>query len=293
MTQQDRTTLKSFFHEGALPSAEHYRDLIDSAVNQVEDGFDKTPVNGLKLTSVGDNARLMSLYEGLGEDVPTWTLDHGAGISKGSLHFMPVHPSAGATIPATDAKPGQTTNEDLTPPTDLPTGMTLTSMGYVGINAPEPAFMLDVAGPMRMSGRSGMASPGIASAAADGKWKPITGAMTGCQILEVTAGIGEKAGNGRYSLVHAIAMNAFHPRNPVLNWLFRRRHIKAQTAVYDSYADRLRLKWEATDKPHHYRLMIKANAKFGNRRIRYQITRLWFDPRMLDAAPRPEDKVET
>lgn len=41
MTKKDRTTLKAFFRDGALPTAEHYRDLIDSGVNQIEDGYAK------------------------------------------------------------------------------------------------------------------------------------------------------------------------------------------------------------------------------------------------------------
>ncbi|MCY4180867.1 MAG: hypothetical protein OXD48_11460, partial [Litoreibacter sp.] len=66
MSKRDRTTLKSFFSNGALPTAKEYRDLIDSSVNQVEDGFDKTEKDGLKLFSVGGSLRVMSLYQGLG-----------------------------------------------------------------------------------------------------------------------------------------------------------------------------------------------------------------------------------
>lgn len=64
MTKQDRPTLKSFFRNGALPTAEHYRDLIDSSVNQVEDGFSKTVPDGLRLHSAGSSLRVLSLYQG-------------------------------------------------------------------------------------------------------------------------------------------------------------------------------------------------------------------------------------
>ncbi|MEP0049514.1 MAG: hypothetical protein ABJE87_17215, partial [Roseobacter sp.] len=89
---------------------------------------------------------------------------------------------------------------------------------------------------------------------------------------------------GRYSMVHAIAMNAFHPRNPVLNWLFRRRAIKTQTAMYGSYADRIKLRWVPDAQQHHFRLQLRTNANFGEGKVvRYYLTQLWFDSLMASA----------
>lgn len=261
MTKQDRTTLKSFFRDGALPTAREYRDLIDSSVNQVEDGFSKTPSEGLQLNSVGTSLRVMSLYKGLGAPRPSWVMEHGK--LEGTLNLRP--------------EPGIMADPDA--PHGL--GLSLTADGRAGINTQAPDWRLDVDGVARMGGRTGVTSPDIPHVPADGKWHDITPDITGCQAFEVMAGVGGTPRTGRYSLLHAVAMNAFHPRNPILNWLFKRRSIKAQTAVYGSYADRLKLRWVAGEGRHFFKLQIRSNARFGKGMvIRYGLTRLWFDTTM-------------
>ena len=274
MSKQDRTTLKSFFRGGALPTAEHYRDMIDSAVNQVDDGFDKTTADGLKLSSVGSSPRLMSLYRGLGTREPSWTVEHGQ--APGQLHLRQGVGAEGLSLEEREHGPG-------------PAALTLTRDGRTGLGHEDPAWRLDVAGTARMAGRIGVASPGVEHVPADGRWHDITPSITGCQAFEVMAGTGGDRAQGRYALLHAIAMNAFHPRNAILNWLFRRRPIRSQTAVYGSYADRLQLRWVATEPRHHFKLQLRAAASYGEGKvIRYYLTRLWFDSLMEGARGGPD-----
>jgi len=272
VTKQDRTTLKSFFREGALPSAENFRDLIDSSVNQVEDGYSKTPAGGLELNSIGTSLRVLSLYQGLSSPLPSWVVEHGdtdQGQDPGALHFRPMW---GAQA----AEPGAAAT--------LSSGLSLTRDGRTGVNVADPRWRLDVGGVARMAGRIGVTSARIPHVPADGDWYDITPSLTGCQAFEVMAGAGGEVNQGRYALLHAIAMNAFHPRNPIVNWLFGRRRIRSQTAVYGSYADRLKLRWVATDERHHFKLQLRSNADYGEgKRIRYYLTRLWFDTRMEGA----------
>ncbi|MFK7762659.1 MAG: hypothetical protein AB8B62_05320 [Roseobacter sp.] len=275
MTKQDRATLKSFFRSGALPTAEEYRDLIDSSVNQVDDGFNKTDSDGLRLNSVGSSLRVMSFYQGLGTPKPSWVMEHGEDL--GALHLRPDQGKAALGIATTDRDPVQDE-------TDIQSGMTLTNDGRMGVNQENPHWRLDVGGAARMQGRIGVTSQRIPHVKANGKWQDITQALTGCQAFEVVAGTGGDPRKGRYSMVHAIAMNAFHPRNPILNWLFRRRAIKTQTAMYGSYADRIKLRWVADEKQHHFRLQLRTNANFGEGKVvRYYMTRLWFDSLMAGA----------
>lgn len=276
MSKQDRTTLKTFFRDGALPTAEHYRDLIDSTVNQIEDGFDKTPVDGVKLSSVGASLRLMSFYQGLGSRTPAWTLEHGE--VPGALHFRQA-PEARDGISVDGAAPTARTDA----------GLTLTRDGLAGLGRDAPEWRLDVGGTARMAGRIGEATEALPDVPADGRWHDVTLPMTGCQAFEVMAGAGGDPGRGRYALTHAIAMNAFHPGNPILNWLLGRRRIRAQTAVYGSYADRIRLRWRATEERHHFKLQIRTNANYGDgKMIRYYLTRLWFDTFMQGARGGPD-----
>ena len=275
MSKQDRTTLKSFFREGALPTAEHYRDLIDSAVNQVEDGFEKSPSDGLRLASVGDSLRLMSLYQGLGAREPSWTVEHGQ--TPGALHLRQ---GVGAQSLGIGGGAGTARG---------PAGLTLTGDGRTGLGEEDPAWRLDVAGTVRMAGRIGAAPAALPAVMADGRWHDITPPLTGCQIFEIVAGAGGERNQGHYSLLHAVAMNAFHPRNPILNWLFRRRSIRTQTAVYGSYADRLKLRWVPTAERHHYKLQLRSNAHFGEgKTIRVYLTRLWFDSFMEGSRGGPD-----
>jgi hypothetical protein len=275
VTKQDRATLKSFFRSGALPTAEEYRDLIDSTVNQVDDGFAKTDADGLRLNSVGSSLRVLSLYQGLGTPKPSWVIEHGEKL--GTLHLRPDQGKTALQISADSTDPAQ----DDTP---AATGMTLTPDGRMGVNHTAPDWRLDVGGVARMQGRIGVPSHKIPFVKADGKWHDITQALTGCQAFEITAGTGGDPRKGRYSMVHAIAMNAFHPRNRFLNWLFGRRAIKTQTAMYGSYADRIKLRWVADSQQHHFRLQLRTNANFGEGKVvRYYMTRLWFDSLMTGA----------
>lgn len=278
MSKRDRTTLKSFFRDGALPDAAQYRDLIDSAVNQVEDGFDKTDLEGLKLNSVGSSLRVMSLYEDLGTPSPSWVFEHGRD-NPGALHIRPDQGKNAHEIG---------TNDSQAAAPNPARGLTIGSQGEVGIGLHTPVWPLDVNGVVRMQGRIGVESPDIPEVPADGKWHFITQPLTGCQAFEVMAGAGGLVGQGRYSMVYAIAMNAYHPRNRILNWLFGRRRIKAQTAMYGSYADRIRLQWVKDPEPHHFRLRICTNADFGaGRTIQYKLTRLWFDSTMSGSREGP------
>lgn len=277
MTKEDRPTLKSFFRSGALPTEEEFSALIDSTVNIMDDGFSKTDADGMQLASKGGSLRIMSMYQGLGATKPSWVFDHGAKVD-GALHIRPDEGKDALAGP----KDGDTSaNGDA--PLLSPPNLTLTRDGRMGVNRSAPDWRLDVGGIARMEGRTGTTTHQIPAVRANGIWQDITHELTGCHALEIMAGAAGPEGEGRYSLLHAIALNTFQPRNPILNWFFKRRSIKTQTAMYGRYADRLRLKWiDAKDNPLHYKLQICTNADFGKHQyIRYTITRLWFDTKML------------
>lgn len=263
MSKRDRPTLKKFFRDGALPSSEHFGDLIESMVNRIDDGFDKTEREGLRIASLGSSPALMSFYRATGSAEPAWTISHGPTV--GTLHFR--RGSAGPVANGPDAGADA----------DIP-GLSLSRDGLVGVHVADPAWRLDVDGVARMRGRIGHPGP-QAVVPADGRWHDITPSLSGCHALEVVAGAGGQRGRGRYALLHAVALNAYNPRNPLLNWLFGRRSIRAQTAMFGSFSDRLRLRWSGTMRD--YRLQLRSQSNFGGDfGIRYYVTRLWFDSAM-------------
>lgn len=285
MSPQDRKTLKNYFSDGALPTSQHYSDLVDSMVTWKDDGFDKSRREGWRISSLGEERSLMSFYNGVGASEPAWTVGHGT--AGGTLEFRPVDTKS------PDARSGEV----------RPVGLALTRDGRMGVHTGDPGWRLDVNGVARMHGRIGVArSVEQASVPADGNWHDITDPMDGCNALEVTAGVGGKVGDGHYALLHAVALNAYNPRNALLNWLFGRKSIRCQNALFGGYADRLRLRWETVfdakaqadatgaraaqkrserrfNRP--YKLQIRTNAHYGDAlQIRYYVTRLWFDSQM-------------
>ena len=265
MSKRDRPTLKKFFRDGALPTAEHYGDFIDSMVNRIDDGFDKTEQDGLRIASIGASPTLVSFYNGGGAAEAAWSIRHAG--TPGTRQFT----HARAPVADMVAEPSG-------PEGDPPPGLALSGLGRVGVNVADPDWRLDIDGVARMRGRIGHPGP-QPKVPADGRWHDITGHLTGCNAFEIMAGAGGPTGRGRYALMHAIALNAYNPRNPVLNWLFRRRPIRRQNAMFGSFADRLRLRWTGTSRD--YRLQIRTNSNFGpGIVIRYYVTRLWFDTAM-------------
>ncbi|MEI8598241.1 hypothetical protein P4S64_13595 [Vibrio sp. M60_M31a] len=64
MPKRNRSTLKNFFQPGNMPSADAiFADLIDSCVNQVEDGSEKTACGWLAVDRFRSGAPCQSFYQ--------------------------------------------------------------------------------------------------------------------------------------------------------------------------------------------------------------------------------------
>jgi len=252
MARRNRSTLKHFFKEGALPTADEFGDLIDSAVNQIDEGFDRTPEDGLKIASLDVYDSLVSFYRGSVDADALWSI--GYDDKQDRLLFKKVGPDGNRS-----------------------TVLALSPDGRLGVNVRAPAFALDVGGVVRSEGRLGV-SDAAHTAMADGDWHDITGELTGCQALEITAGVGKEK-TGRYALLHAIALNTFNPVGLFGNLLNRRKRIRCQHAYYSARGNRLQLRWTGAGR--RYRLQLRTRCDYGEAiRIQYHITRLWFDAAM-------------
>ena len=65
MAKQNRETLKRFFGVGKLPTEEHFADLVDSSLNIIDEGFDKTDEFGFEITpqkGSDDTENLISFF---------------------------------------------------------------------------------------------------------------------------------------------------------------------------------------------------------------------------------------
>ncbi|MFM2483669.1 hypothetical protein [Celerinatantimonas yamalensis] len=255
MAKRNRSTLKNYFRQGAMPSADHFADLIDSCVNQIEEGFAKPPDSGLQLTAL-DRAHLLSFYQQSSPDTPLWHI----GFAKQQDNLQ---------ITAEQHR-------------NKAANLTLTGDGYMGIQTDHPQCALDVNGLIAAHGRMGHQMLD-AEIPADGQWHDLTPELEGCQMFEIAAGVGIRH-SGRYALLHAIAINTCAP-NRWWNRLWQRKNpIQVTQGYFRSSSDKLRLRWKQTIKEgaiRPYVLQIRSNTSYGDQRvIRYHLTQLWQDAYM-------------
>lgn len=260
-----REDLIKKFQAGSLPNAGDFEKLITSTVNQLDDGFDKTLNDGLRISSLGSSVELLSLFRGGGPSqrwdsyAPIWRVSHGE--RSNALHVRGWNGDDYADVLSLDWRDGE---------------------GRIGINQRRPDEALHVAGTARMHGRRGRAG----TVDATGEWQSICHGLQGCQAFEIVAGVGDRQGKGRYALLHAVAMSAFHPIG-FQAWLFRKSRIKTHHAYYGSRCDRIRLRWATNEQNEElYDLQIKTGCSFPDHVIQYELTELWFDPMLDGGRPR-------
>ncbi len=283
MTTCNRDTLKQFFEEGRRPTGNHFRDLIDSTLNMSDEGFRKTADHGFEIT--GDEA-LLSFYreQNNGDDKPIWSVNFG-----GDRNQLLLRTGDGRG----PDEPPPVLSLDLHQPldNDLAQNPKLPPECRVGIGIAQPQAALDVFGVIASHGRRGLMhqrTPEGKPLLANGQWHALTGPLRGCQALEITAGVG-LPDQGRFALVHAIAMNTYNPMPGWLSWLSRlsrRNPIRCQHAWYGQRCDRLELRWAGSSGRHgHYHLEIRTQCDYGaDRVIQASVSALWHDPHMSGGA---------
>lgn len=248
-----------------MPTADQFGDLIDSSLNTIDEGFDKSAENGFEIALIGEHKKLISFFSNSASKQSVWSVSYDKGQDR--LFF---------------SKPEM---EESQPPTLL-----LDPMGKVGVNNRDPHWTLDVGGVIGATGRIGANPSGQKTVPADGQWHSITGTLRGCQALEVMAGVGNK-GTGRYALMQATAMNTFNPKGLFFNFLGLKNRIRYQQAYYLSRTHKLKLRWSG--KGRDYQLQIRSNCNYGDGiNIRYYITSLWFDEDMSESWAQQSDVVD-
>lgn len=267
MTKRNRKTLSAYFADGQLPTQEAFGDLIDSVVNIVDDGFDKSPEEGMKVAQLDNSSKLVSFYDEITVRAPLWSIafsvsGYGGGTesNKNLNFFYGGNKATGLTLASAP--------ESAAGPDKAPEGKI-----RVGINKNAPEHELDVDGVVAADGRTGRA--GKNEVRADGKWYPIITGLDGCQAFEIMAGVG-KPHSGRYALLHAYALNTFNSK---------KGNITYHQAHFSSRCDQIELRW--VGGTHDYSLEMRVRCSYEQNAkeeicIRYYVTQLWFDPFMAD-----------
>lgn len=255
----NRATLRNFFADGQRPTGKHFGCLIDSMLNMVDEGFSKTPQEGLKIASAVTHRALLSFYRD-NQQQRLWSL----GFSEEADRLEFTHDAAAEPAMALDMHQDDDGSVET----------------RVGINTGKPQHALHVEGVVCMQGRTG-GMPLPAAPLADGEWHDLTGELAGCHAFELMAGAGRE-GTGRFAMVQAVAMNAFNPGGSWLDLLSRRKPIRQQHAWYGKRCDRLQLRWFGeAGRYGKYRLQIRTRCSYGEGvPLQVRLTQLWFDPMM-------------
>ena len=256
MAKKNRSTLKRYFRRGALPSEDQFGDLIDSSLNTIDEGFDKSPENGFEISLVGDHSRLISFFKNAAVRDAVWSIEYERERDRLLI-----------TKPDADAK--------------ISPAMSIGGDGRVGVNKSDPAYTLDIGGVICAHGRIGANPDNQKKIAADGRWHNITGALSGCHAIEVMAGVGSK-GTGKYALMNALAINAYNPRGWLFNFLNLKKRIRYHQAYYLSRGNRIKLRW-FSEGEHYFLQMRTVCAYGGDVKVRYYLTSLWFDQDMSES----------
>lgn len=248
IARRNRDTLKRKFTDGEMPSASAFSELIDSMLNIVDEGFDKTAADGLKVSQL-NQGKLLSFYQNIDIKSPIWSVQ--VNTADGSLAF------------------GNGLN---------PAALTLRQRaGEDGEETPTNAFELDLKGQMIADGRQGR--PGVLEVRADGKWHDITGSLEGCNAFEIVAGVG-KPGSGKYALLHAFALMTFNGRGEIDS---RQSHFGSKCNRLQ-----LQWVPDGSGARHAYILQMRVGCPYDSSRdatqqtwVRYHMSMLWSDPLML------------
>ena len=262
MGKLNRKAIKEQFKKGKRPSEEDFSNLIDSMINILDEGFDKTTEDGLKISQLMGKGRLLSFYEDIAVEQPKWYLELDQSSHK--LH-----------VGAPDLAPEKVLT--LLIENNAPRALA------VGINNTEPRHALHVTGAIASDSRLG--GRGKLKVEADGEWHDITAILTGCRAIEVMAGVGGQE-DGKYALTHAVALNTFNGKSSIGY---------QQQAYYGNRCNRIELQWQSAPEVDAFSFKLqmrvacpyckKAEKEGVNKKpiyIKYYLTDLWTDYFMDD-----------
>lgn len=177
MAKANRETLKEYFSSGKIPTERQFGDLIESMLNIVDDGMNRTAGQGLQLSPLDESGPVLEFFANILDEVPLWKINIDKkqgilGIYKGDEEMPFLILDADHRMKITG---------------DIEVNGNVTTSGLVG-------------------------NYRIGKVPADGKWHDITdenaSESSGCRAYRVMAGCGRK-GKGKYALLEATAIHCY------------------------------------------------------------------------------------
>jgi len=279
----DRKQLKAYFKKGNLPEESAFEKLIDSTFNKADDKLDINEDGLMIYPSDNGKEKLLSFFEDKDDAEAMWVMS----ISKketGGIYFRKIGKS--------DLERYEQQDDDQPPVLFLQK-----SGGKIGVGTDSPNSKLDVKGIVASEGRAGNYIEGELDA--DGEWHNVfgTAGLYGCNAYEIMAYVEGDKGEGKYALMHAIAISTFGNSRPkitktiayhgkwwnkiAVRWESRPPKIKEKPAGKKKIFDLAKLwssisgLWEAKD-PFKYNLQLKTKSNYGEgKKIYFKVSVLW------------------
>lgn len=180
MAKTNRRTLKEYFGKGKKPDSGQFADLIDSMLNIVDDGFNKSAERGLQLSPLDDEGAVMEIRRNILDNEPAWIVALGKGGELNIHRGLYEEPS-----------------------------VSLFQDGRIVLGTKDK-IELEINGTVRADSFTGNYLKG--KVPANGQWQNIGELEYGCMGYQIEAACGLK-GKGRYALAEATAIHCFgkHP----------------------------------------------------------------------------------
>jgi hypothetical protein len=138
MATKNRTDLKSYFVKNAIPTEGNFADLIDSQLNQTQDGVFKPDGEAFSVVAApGDQKRVLRLYASYPATNPDWMIS--------------LHPAQDPANAATTGKSGL----GITDGAGKPRLFIDAATGQIGLGTNTPQVALDVTGTAQANGFRG------------------------------------------------------------------------------------------------------------------------------------------
>jgi hypothetical protein len=177
MAVRNRKTLIESFGSGQRPSSDDFRNLIESTVNILDDGFSKDAQTGIKLAPISEKeGTVMTFLQSMTEDGSRWEFD----VIEKDLRISRI---------------AENKKEQL---------ILLKQDGNMELGDSDGE--VHVKGTLRSDFRSGKKSK--PEAFADGRWHDITEDLEGIHALEVICVMGERH-TGKHAVLLAHATHCF------------------------------------------------------------------------------------
>lgn len=281
MSRQTRETLKRYFSAGNSPNESNFADLIDSALNVLDDELNVSREHGLELTNERGHLdqinNLISFFQKLSDRNPLWNICinnesqamcflHTSPVDGARTHVLSLYPDGKVKIHGRgdrgfddqlsfyDFADDETAKKDKIP------------------------VSLEVGGAVKAPARVGVGLNSESAVPADGTYHPVTERLSGIQALEVVAKV-ESRETRQFAIAHAIALNPQNPPWRLLNFWNRSTRIRVHQTFYSGPRDRLQMRWASLnpiDSVSTYRLELKSAFRYPpGTRIHYHVTKLW------------------